>query len=503
MVEMTYSEYLARVSGGLASLGEAAWLRPALAVIARRGTDVSTQELARAYAQQEALEPHVLRNLKRDIAPPLSTFDASEPGTQAIERAILWACLCPGNPAAAMQCAAQDAAVDCKDEAAEALRFWAGVLSLAFVKSRAEDCLQGAMVYLPEESALAKMALEACSLCARQPETVRARFAQRYGGVDASLRRLMAESVTEILLGGTGTTLAAAFAGICTGKQQDSPAEEALLLARAGAACLRTVQQRGERVPLRLTDVPEVAALEKATPESGISVSYMGPPVLRPGLARQCILSIANRGTTALEGPVTWTVEGCVQAMTAAHARVRPGETARIPFTVWMPENVETVTECNRMTVRFAGLETAFGIAGAQGYWVAMQPQNGAPLLWDPFFSDGNELNLDELVGWRGACSILAQRTIVVRQAARVQVRVTHTVAFSMEWDGCPLMEGAATDGWMRAQTPLMDLELTPGRHSLVLRLERTAPRGCVGVEFWQNGQLLSMEGTNPFKENL
>ena len=80
----------------------------------------------------------------------------------------------------------------------------------------------------------------------------------------------MAESMAEILLGSTGTILAEIFAGICAGKQQDSPTEEAVQLAHAGAACLQAAQQRGERLPLRLTGAPEVEALEKAAPESGI-----------------------------------------------------------------------------------------------------------------------------------------------------------------------------------------------------------------------------------------
>lgn len=515
MAEMHYSEYLNKVRGCIMGLGDMSWIEPALRVVAKSGADFTAMQLADAYEKGGALTPHFLRNMDRGIFPPLAVFDDPEQGgAGGMDCAPLWACVCPGDPARAREYAGRDASVDHQGEAVEAAQFLAAAMALAFIKDDAVQCLKAAAEDLPEGSRLAHLVADACALCSENPAQARARLDWRYGGVDGSLIPKVAQVLTSLLLNDQPDRLAAAFRGLLTGAPSTTDVGDAIAarVSRAGLSCMAMEKSRGENLPVNITAAPFAAVPMTRKEEKSIRVSFMGQPVLRPGQARQCVLSVENHTAEKLEGPVECKVSGCVQAMTAGHITVAAGETARVPFTVWMPENVENVTECNLMTVAFAGMEHTFGIAGAQGYRVCGKmglPQHsifeGRNLpenpLWETYFCDGNKIELDELNGWIGPCALVLERTIVAREELEADIEVARTCPFVLELDGEILMQGDGSDGWaiVRAQEPGVLLE--EGEHTLRLYVDRCAPGGSIEVDFLRDGRLLSLEAKNPRRE--
>lgn len=512
--DMHYTEYLSRVRGCILGLGDMIWIEPALRVVAKNGMDFTGEQLAAAYEAGGALTPHFLRNMERGITPPLAVFDDPErDGPGGMDCAPLWACVCPGDPERAMEYAARDASVDHAGEAVAAAQFLAAAMALAFVRDSAQECLTEAAALLPEESRIARLALDACKLCGDNPAEARARMDWRYGGVDGSLLPRLSQVLLSLLLGDVPDRLAAAFRGILTGAESISDVSDAVAarVSRAGLSCMEMAARRGGELPVRITAAPFVAVPGDAQPVSRISVSYMGQPVLMPGHARQCVLNVVNCGDTAMEGPITCQAQGSVQALTAAHAKVLPGQTARIPFTVWMPEDVDTVCECNKLEVAFAGMTHTFGIAGAQGWRVCGRMGldeksifEGRALpeqpLWEPYFAEGNRIELDALNGWVGPCSFVLERTLVLREDTWADVEVLRTCPFVLELDGQTLLRGEGTDGWALVAAQEPGVELTAGEHVLRLYLDRRSPGGSVEVELLRDGALLSMEAKNPKK---
>ena len=515
MAELHYTEYLFKVRGCALGLGDMTWIEPALRVIARSGMDFTAGELAQAYERGGALTPHFLRNMDRGIDPPLAVFDDPERvGPGGMDCAPLWACACPGDPERARAYAKRDAAVDHEGEAVEAAGFLAAAMSLAFVRVEAAACIREAAGLLPEESRLARLALDACALCEKDPATARARMEWRYGGVDGSLLPRLTEVLLSLLLGDQPDRLAAAFRGLLQGAPSTSDVGDAMAarMARAGLMCMAMAEARGENLPVRVTAAPFVAVPAARPAARSLSIRFLGAPVLAPGKARQCILRIENPTDEVLEGPILCEAEGCVQAMTAGRAKVLPGEDARIPFTVWMPEDVANITECNRMTVRFCGMEKTFGIAGAQAWRVCGRmgvsdqpiyagrslPENP---LWEPYFADGNRIDLDAINGWVGPCSFALERALLVEEDLEADIAVARTCPFVLELDGETILAGDGTDGWtvVRAEEPAV--LLTKGAHTLRLFVERRAPGGSIEVDFLREGRLLSLTAGNPLRE--
>lgn len=515
MAELHYARYLEKVRGCIMGLGDMTWIEPALRVVAAQGVDFTGLALAKAYEQAGALTPHFLRNMDRGIYPPLAVFDDPQAsGAGGMDCAPLWACICPGDPTRAMEYAARDASVDHQGEAVEAAKFLAAAMSLAFVKTGAASCLEGAMGYLHEDSRIAKLVHDACQLQRDNPAQARARLDWRYGGVDGSLMPQLVNTISSLLLQDQDDRLAAAFKGILEGCPSTSDVGDAVAVrvSRAGIACMEMVKRRGGTLPLTITAAPPVAT-EPRSPGalSCITVAFMGAPVLQPGHARQCILQIENNGDQALEGAIDCTASGCMQAMTASHTKVAPGETARVPFTIWLPENAPTITESNVMTVRFAGLEHTFGIAGAQGYRVCgtlgvvqQSVFKGRSLphnpMWEPYFAQGNRIELDSINGWIGPCSFVLERQLVIGEPIEVEVEVARTCPFVMEMDGEVLMSGEGTDGWTIARQQQM-LLLACGTHTLRLYLDRSAPGGSIEVDWIDGGRMASLEAVNPLIE--
>ena len=164
------------------------------------------------------------------------------------------------------------------------------------------------------------------------------------------------------------------------------------------------------------------------------------------------------------------------------------------------------------MTVRFCGLEKTFGIAGAQAWRVCGRmgvsdqriyagrslPENP---LWEPYFADGNRIDLDAINGWVGPCSFALERALLVEEDLEADIAVARTCPFVLELDGETILAGDGTDGWtvVRAEEPAV--LLTKGAHTLRLFVERRAPGGSIEVDFLREGRLLSLTAGNPLRE--
>ncbi len=497
---MRYEEYLNRVRGCVLGLGRAPFLAPALGAAARFGPDLTALDLARAYAQEGVLSPHFQRNMERGVLPPLAAFDDPErDGAGGMDRAPLWACLCPGDPARAMRLARVDASTDHGGEAVEAAGFVAAAMALAFQEADAAACLLAASEFMREDSRIAKAVHDACALRAQPRDLARARLVWRHGGAEGSPLTRLTDLLAALLLDGSPTALSAAFAGVLNGAPNAGEADAlAAQIAQTGLRFQMEAAHRGQALPLILTEIPAVNRGSYAREPVRLSVSFMGKPCLRPGLARQCVLSIENDGAETLEGPLSCVAEGCIQAMTAGRARVAPGQTARVPLTLWMPEAVPIVTERNRVTVRFAGHTLAFGIAGAQGYRVLGNPDFCVQPLSEPYFSDGNRVKLDSLSGWAGPCAFVLSRTLVMKTERELEIEVKHTCPFTLELDGEELLRGKGTDGYALARARTPGVRLSAGEHELRVRLDRRMPGEEIEINGYSQGRLLSMAAKNP-----
>lgn len=95
-------------------------------------------------------------NLRMGLVPPLSGYVGNKyrdsNGSYILSE--IWACLCPGHPALAVQYAYEDAIVDHSHEGVYAEIFCAAVESAAFVCSERDTLIDIGLSYLPQESAI-------------------------------------------------------------------------------------------------------------------------------------------------------------------------------------------------------------------------------------------------------------------------------------------------------------------------------------------------------------
>ena len=126
-----------------------------------------------------------IRNLKNGLRAPLSgAFDNwFSNGMGAPIRSEIWACLAPGDPALAAAYAYEDACVDHAGEGIAGEMFFAALESLAFVESKPDALLDGALATLPPGS-LIRRAVEETRVWwsqTRDWRAVRAQILERYG----------------------------------------------------------------------------------------------------------------------------------------------------------------------------------------------------------------------------------------------------------------------------------------------------------------------------------
>lgn len=125
-----------------------------------------------------------LRNLRDGILPPQSggMDNWFVHGMGAVIRTEIWACLQPGDPAAAATLAANDSSIDHAGEGVHAAAFLAALQSAAFTGDDLETCLSAAAQCVPTDSGVLRVLDETAALAgpgfsdAEAVERVHARF---------------------------------------------------------------------------------------------------------------------------------------------------------------------------------------------------------------------------------------------------------------------------------------------------------------------------------------
>ncbi len=434
----------------------------AKAALERYGAGITKEQLLRAYEEGGVLPMEMRRNLKYGIQAEDAAFDLKDKSSPAVlENAPLWASVFADDAKAAMRAAGMDAAIDTDAFAVENTRYLTAALVQRYQGMSVRDSLFEAAELVPEEGRTAKLVVEAKVLCERDPQNALERMQWRFGTEETCHGRLAALVTALLLQKDNGDALYAAF---FAEKPQVMPGNE-----------------------------------QEVLPERRLSVELLGPAYLVPGKARACMLTIHNDSDKKMLSALRSACEGSISAMTAAFTTVDAHKSVTIPYTAWLPEETETITERNVLYARYAGMEVRFGIAGAQGWRVRGRKGGKAFGAWEAFFNEGNRIALDALNGCGGAYEFELERTLVLKEALECETRVTHTCAFALEIDGKPVLSGEASDGWARngAQAALA---LQKGEHLVRITLKRTMPGGFIQMDYLKDGELLAMEAANPLK---
>jgi ADP-ribosylglycohydrolase len=131
----------------------------------RHGGSLRHEHFAQAWLDHQAFPPDeygvALYNLRRGVMPPLSGTHGNwfVDGMGAAIRSEIWACLCPGRPAAAASLAWLDATVDHAGDGVRAEMFLAALQSALFT-SPLHDAFDAALSVLPPGGRLAPLLRE-------------------------------------------------------------------------------------------------------------------------------------------------------------------------------------------------------------------------------------------------------------------------------------------------------------------------------------------------------
>lgn len=433
-----------------------------LAALEKYGADITKEQLMRVYAVHGVLPPEMRRNLKYGIQPDYAAFDLKEKsGHAALDNAPVWASVCAGDAKTAMRMAGMDAAIDGDAFVVENVRYLAAVLVQRYGGMSVKDSLFEAAELVPEEGRTAKLVVQAKQLCDTDAAHALERMRWRYGAAETSHGRLSNLLVALLTEKDNGDTLYAAFFA--------------------------------EKMQVALGNETETL------PERRLSVELLGPAYLIPGKARACMLTIHNDSDKKMLSALRSEARGSLKAMTAAFTTVDAHKSVTIPYTAWLPEESDTISERSVLYARYAGMEVRFGIAGAQGWRVRGRLSGDEFGAWEAFFNEGNRIALDDLNGCGGAYEFELERKLVLDKALECDVKVTYTCDFALEVDGKALLCGAASDGWSKkvAQTAL---KLDKGEHLVRVVLKRNMPGGFIQMDYLKDGELLAMEAANPLK---
>lgn len=131
-------------------------------VVEALGRPPSCEELAAEWAGRVRLTADeygpALHNLRAGLLPPVSGWFNNWflDGCAAMERALLWACMAPGDPIRAATYACEDATIDHSEEGIHAAMLVAALLAAAFVEREPKHLLDAADAALPPGSRVAR-----------------------------------------------------------------------------------------------------------------------------------------------------------------------------------------------------------------------------------------------------------------------------------------------------------------------------------------------------------
>ncbi len=155
-------EALAPPEGGLPPSDGLAVLLVNLDVVEGLNRPPTCDELAAEWSERVRLVSDeygpALHSLSLGLRPPVTGWFNNWflDGSAAMERALLWGCIAPGDPTRAAALACEDALVDHIEDGAHGAMFVAALLSAAFVEAEPKHLLDAAEAVLPPGSRVAR-----------------------------------------------------------------------------------------------------------------------------------------------------------------------------------------------------------------------------------------------------------------------------------------------------------------------------------------------------------
>ncbi len=402
-----------------------------LSVLEERGTAFTADDLAEAFATRCPYAPGeyavFMKNHARGLRPPLTgSFNNHyyREGMGCPIRSEIWACIAPGDPALAADCASKDGILDHAGESVHAERFLAAAEALAFVDPDLDRCLDGAMAYIAGDSRIARLIADARAWCREETDwrVARERILAEYGHPDCTNlfqnigitllalhygRGDLIETTMIALNCGFDTdctcATAGAFLGILQGARAlverhgvrdhgykldvDAPRRSDRLLDLAEDTCRMGLVFAPRNAAVRIVGGPEVTPPAVEQPTVEIAIDYGGAPAIGLGESRTLSFLLHNYATASiagrvrLRGPSDWRF-----TTQAADLVLAPGHTTAWAVGVTVPADVDALAEANRLAVEFAPVEgdpvrESFGLVGAQLWRV-----------WGPYWANRVEV---------------------------------------------------------------------------------------------------------------
>ena len=396
-----------------------------LSVLEEKGTHFTSDDLAQAFVTKCPYAPGEYaifkKNYKRGIRPPLSGQYNNRyyiEGMGCPIRSEIWACISPGNPDLAAECAGKDGILDHSGNSVYAEQFLAGLEAAAFFESDLDKLVDAGLALVPADSRFAQLVRDVREWCrvGSDWKYVRGKVLRKYGHPDCTnMFQNMGIALLALYLGEMDfikTTMIALNCGFdtdCTCASVGS-----VLGIISGADCL--LQRHGfvdygfilevdvKRRSNLIRDLAEDTALmgvhfaEHLNPmvlidgaprppviadppfvPIAIDIEYRGIPAIGIGDSRRVVIHFENRtectlpGVAAMSIPDGWTVD-----RPSVDLDLAPGKTTSWEAVITVPQDIDFLRETNICGVSFSsdGAEAvtrSFGLIGA-AVWEVFGP---------------------------------------------------------------------------------------------------------------------------------
>ncbi|MFA6891991.1 MAG: ADP-ribosylglycohydrolase family protein [Sphaerochaetaceae bacterium] len=363
-------------------------------VLTEKGLSLRAEDLAEAW-KERCWYPFseygiFLRNYDRGILPPLSgSFENPlfHDGEGSPIRSEIWATVFPGKPEKAAWYAKMDSSLDHSGDASDIEAFYAAAESMAFERVDIRGILMEASAYLAcggRARACADLVFSFAS--SRSWLSMRNEVFRLFGHNDFTNSVTNLGIVLVALLAGEGNmektidicyrsgydtdctcATAAAFLGILHG----ASAIPQKLKDLVGDTFVCGINIRNSNRSIRKL-AEEVYAFsqnpkEGVRPESVITVSYKGDPVIGPGLDCSVCINVENRLPYVRKGmlclseiPKDW-----ICTWSAKEISVNPGCSVTVENVLSLSSGIRMLREKNLLALQWEDEKTTFGVVGA------------------------------------------------------------------------------------------------------------------------------------------
>lgn len=166
-----------------------------LSVLEEKGVHFTSDDLAEAFATKCPYAPgeygYFKKNYARGIRPPVTGWFNNRyyiEGMGCPIRAEIWACIAPGNPKLAAECAAKDGILDHAGNSVYAEQFLSGLGAAAFFESDPDKLIETGLSVIPSDSKTARLIRDVRGWCKSSSDWryVRGKIIRHYGHPDCT-----------------------------------------------------------------------------------------------------------------------------------------------------------------------------------------------------------------------------------------------------------------------------------------------------------------------------